>query len=117
MSSECQHLRVPVISAFSTLGTREDSVTSASGILGTREDAVISATGTLGGSPGGLARTQSFQPVVLMGLLIDRSFVGEGILPVIIVIITAAIYIVVTAGPPGAAGAGAGAGAGDGAGA
>ena len=50
VSSEYQHLRAPVISAFSTLlGTREDSVISAfSTLLGTREDSVISASGTLG---------------------------------------------------------------------
>ena len=47
-SSEYQYLRVPVISAFSTLGTREDSVISAFSTLGTREDSVTSAFSALG---------------------------------------------------------------------
>ena len=40
-SPEYQYLRAPVLSAFSTLGTREDSVLSAFGTLGTREDSVV----------------------------------------------------------------------------
>lgn len=49
--SEYQYPRVPrdllfLISALSTLGTREDSIISASSTLETREDAVISALST-----------------------------------------------------------------------
>ena len=66
-----------VVSAFGTLGTREDSVISAFRTLGTREYSVISAHGTrlfqfL--APLGLARTQSFQLMVSWGPVRTQSF-------------------------------------------